>query len=142
MRRSGLGFLSIALGLGFMAAFLGCEGTSGTTVTGKVTYDGAPVESGAISFMPVDGQGAAAGATIVNGVYKVDGVPPGKKIVEVVSAAPDPGPMSSEENYKRSQEAPQKAPQTVPQNAAGNGAQHQIGEGEQVLDIALGKPAT
>lgn len=142
MRSSYLRFLSLSLCLSLGIGLVGCEGTTGTTVTGKVTYDGAPVESGAISFMPVDGKGAAAGATIVNGTYTVEGVPPGKKIVEVVSAAPDPGPMSSEENYKRSQQAPQKTPLTIPPNAAGNGAQHQIGEGEQVLDVALGKPAT
>lgn len=141
MRRKSIGFLSSALCVTIGIALTGCGGVPGTTVTGKVTYEGAPVESGAISFMPADGKGAAAGASIVNGTYKVEGVPPGKKIVEVVSAAPDPGPMSSEENYKRSQQPQQKAPQTIPQNAAGNGAQHQIGEGEQVLDIALGKPA-
>ncbi|WP_254511302.1 hypothetical protein [Anatilimnocola floriformis] len=48
----------------------GC-GSSFATVDGMVTFDGQPVEQGAIVFEPADRQGAVAGATIQNGKYRI-----------------------------------------------------------------------
>jgi hypothetical protein len=63
-------------------------------ITGQVTYEGAPVQSGYISFIPVEGTGASSGGPIKGGRYKVEDVPPGLKRVEIragaeVAAMPD-----------------------------------------------------
>lgn len=59
----------------------GCAGSSDgrQSVSGSVTFDGAPIEAGRISFRPV-GPGQTAGAEIREGEYRVEadkGVPPG-----------------------------------------------------------------
>lgn len=41
-------------------------------VSGNVTFDGAPVEKGSISFTPANGQGPSGGGEIVGGKYKCD----------------------------------------------------------------------
>ena len=55
-------------------------------VSGTVQLDGKPVESGAIGFVPIEGNsGPSAGAAITNGSYRVDrkqGPPIGKVRVE------------------------------------------------------------
>jgi hypothetical protein len=54
------------------------------TVTGKVTFDGQPLKSGAIHFESIDGKAPPADATIVDGAYKVE-LPPGDKRVSISS---------------------------------------------------------
>jgi hypothetical protein len=56
-----------AMVLGFS---LGC-GSNFATIEGNVTFDGQPVEQGAIVFEPTDRQGAVAGGTIQNGKYRI-----------------------------------------------------------------------
>ena len=59
-----------------LIAQLGCGGSDGMSeVTGTVTLDAKPLESGAISFVPVDGQSTTAGGEIKQGRYSVQ-VPP------------------------------------------------------------------
>jgi hypothetical protein len=68
----GLGWLLISLAL-----LPGCSGERKlVTVSGTVTLDGEPVESGAILFVPVDGQAQTTGGEIRHGRYSVQ-VPPG-----------------------------------------------------------------
>lgn len=67
----------------------GCGGSALTTVEGLVTFDGKPVEDGAITFEPADGVGPAAGGTIKNGKYRLageGGVVPGAKIVRIIAS--------------------------------------------------------
>jgi hypothetical protein len=47
----------------------GCGDSSMSEVSGKVTVDGQPVDGGAISFVPVDGQGPTSGSIIREGRY-------------------------------------------------------------------------
>jgi hypothetical protein len=47
----------------------GCSGVRTATVKGTVTYNGDKVESGVITFFPVDGMTPTAGATITDGTY-------------------------------------------------------------------------
>jgi hypothetical protein len=53
----------------------GCGGAGGperASVTGKVTFDGEPVDNGTIELVPVEGTAhISAGAAIVNGQYAV-----------------------------------------------------------------------
>lgn len=68
-----LGSAALALLL-FVQA--GCGGSGGMSeVTGTVTLDDKLLESGAISFIPVDGQSTTAGGEIKQGHYSVQ-VPP------------------------------------------------------------------
>ena len=52
------------------ALVAGCAGEAAWgDVSGTVTYDGTPVEDGAISFIPIDGKGQGGGGTIKDGKY-------------------------------------------------------------------------
>ena len=83
-------FNLVAFSAAFLSAFslTGCGGGS-AGVHGKVTLDGQPLETGVISFQPMEGTaGPAAGATIAQGEYKVQGeaMPsPGTYRVEIKS---------------------------------------------------------
>lgn len=79
----GWGYRSIALLVLFAAATVaGCGGNGMSTVAGTVTVDGKPLEQGAISFVPADGEGPTAGATIEDGKYMTQ-APPGQKKVKI-----------------------------------------------------------
>jgi hypothetical protein len=71
-----------------LALALGCADNSKTAaVSGTVTLDGEPIESGSINFFPVEGTtGPSAGGTIENGHYSVPrekGVVIGRNRVEL-----------------------------------------------------------
>jgi hypothetical protein len=81
-----------ALGL---VAFSGCGDDTGLSkryaVSGKVTYKGAPVEKGTISFIPASAEGRPASGQIENGSYTLttlspnDGAIPAKYKVTVMA---------------------------------------------------------
>jgi hypothetical protein len=60
-------------------------------VTGKVTYNGQPLQKGSINFIPDGQKGAGASGTIDNGTYTMstggdgDGARPGKYKVTIIS---------------------------------------------------------
>lgn len=61
----------------------GC-GRGGIAVNGSITYHGAPVDAGVVSFEPVDGLGGTAGGAIRNGRFALEssaGLTPGRKLV-------------------------------------------------------------
>jgi hypothetical protein len=68
---------------GVMLAMSGGCGPTTSTVSGTVTFNGAPVSKGAISLFPSDGKGSAAGGLITDGRYSIAGVAPGEKIVQL-----------------------------------------------------------
>ena len=63
--------LSCRVGLAcLLVPLVGCEVEKPVTrVSGVITYEGKPVESGAITFFPVDGKSPTAGAVIAQGEY-------------------------------------------------------------------------
>jgi len=69
--------------------FSGCGDPTGGVVTvpvaGTVVMDGQPLETGSLTFNPVDGQGATAGAVIQDGKFSAR-VPPGSKLVQISSS--------------------------------------------------------
>ena len=42
------------------------------TIEGTVTWDGSPVETGTISFLPADGQGPTIGGEVKLGSYRIE----------------------------------------------------------------------
>jgi hypothetical protein len=85
-------------------AAIGCSADTGgrVTISGDVTLNGAPLETGTISFMPADGKGATAGATITAGKYETEIAPGAKKVSitaeKVISQRPrDPADPSGEQ---------------------------------------------
>ena len=102
MRRSLLLLALLASGCGAKVA----------SITGSVSLDGKPVESGLITFVPVDGTpGSGARAQIAKGVYAIDAsmaAAPGAYRVEIaarrktgkkipVGSPAPPGTMADEE---------------------------------------------
>ena len=65
----------------------GC-GRGGSPVSGEVSFDDAPVESGTISFVPADGKGPTFGGVIEAGRYAVVAPTPGAKVVRVSAVRP------------------------------------------------------
>ncbi len=81
MRRNRAALILIAV------CAIGCGGSIGDLpdkfeVTGSVTFDGEPVEDGAIVFDSADGQSTPVGGAIVDGKYSVE-VPAGRKLVRI-----------------------------------------------------------
>lgn len=78
-------WLLMTIAMLIIVALPGCD-NGRATVTGQVTYQGQPVESGSINFEPLDGRGGTAGGTIENGAFRLSGaagVVPGKKRVRI-----------------------------------------------------------
>jgi hypothetical protein len=68
--------LCLAVITAWVLSVVGC-GPSVVTVEGKVTWDGTPVETGTISFLPADGKGPSFGGELKNGSYRVEAQKPG-----------------------------------------------------------------
>ncbi|WP_425619178.1 hypothetical protein NA78x_002915 [Anatilimnocola sp. NA78] len=83
---------ALCLALLLLAGCTGGAGPKTTEVSGKVTMDGAPLETGDVLFESLDQGVSPSSAPIVNGEYKAK-VQPGKKTVRITSSrpgAPDP----------------------------------------------------
>ena len=68
-----------------LLALVGCSSDGRMAVSGTVTLDGKPLESGAITFLPAPGsEGHSAGGQITNGEFRLPadhGQKPGKYLV-------------------------------------------------------------
>jgi len=63
---------------------LGCDSGPRTgEVSGTISYDGKPVEKGAITFVPIDGKATTEGGNIVGGKYTAAKVPVGNAKVYI-----------------------------------------------------------
>ena len=133
-----LGRTSAAL---LLVALLGCN--SKNSLTGAVTYDGQPIENGAITFTPADGKGPSAGGAISGGNYQIEDVPPGEKIVQVTAFGEVAVVRTTEELAQAAQSGGGQQPppaKLVPEDAVGNNARVQITAGQGRLDIQLTPP--
>jgi hypothetical protein len=112
----------------------GCSGGGDTTsVEGKVTYNGQPVTTGLINFMPKNGGRPLGGGINADGTYSFD-LPPGEYQVRIDAPAPLP------EGYKEGDPMP-NLPPLVPEmyanyNTSGLTATV-TGEGAQTIDFDL-----
>jgi hypothetical protein len=70
-------------GLAALTCLGGCGRNGGLTeISGTVSYDGQSVKKGIITFMPANGNGPTAAATIVDGKYSLK-IAPGEKLVRI-----------------------------------------------------------
>jgi hypothetical protein len=77
-------WLPVATGI-LLAACTGCS-NGRYPISGEVTFDSTPVQSGVITMEPADGNGPVVGGKIVGGRYNLTGnaAPfPGKKLVRI-----------------------------------------------------------
>jgi len=77
-----------------LVAGFGCSGKKSVEISGKVTYKGAPVTGGQITFEPASGSGTAGKGSIdAKGNYKVSGAPVGdvKVVVDTENVKGMPG---------------------------------------------------
>jgi hypothetical protein len=73
------------------APLIGCSSDSRVGIEGMVTYDGAPISIGTITFLPTVNHGIKCGGRIDNGRYKIEpqfGAMPGPHRVEIHWARP------------------------------------------------------
>jgi hypothetical protein len=66
----------------------GCSGTNQQSLSGNVTWQGKPIERGAINLFPLSSDGITVGSEIKNGTFSIDqqyGPTPGKYRVEVLA---------------------------------------------------------
>ncbi|MCA9117938.1 MAG: hypothetical protein KDA79_22860 [Planctomycetaceae bacterium] len=98
------------------ALLTGCGGASGpeqVLVSGKVTWQGEPVEDGVIRFLPAEGSDTPTKSAVVQkGQYEASGrgaLVPGTYRVEITAFTGGPAgpslPVSDPESAKREQEA-------------------------------------
>ena len=77
----------MALGI-MIVGLVGCGDGGPPTgdISGKVSYDGKPIEDGAITFLAADGKAPTAGTTIKDGKYTALKVPVGKVKVQITGS--------------------------------------------------------
>jgi len=95
--KQSVGALILVVGL---TSLVGCGNATGNQpVTGEVTFQGKPLDSGSIQFFTTAGPaGPAGGAMITAGKYELPGVhglPPGTYTVWINSPEPDPTDKSA-----------------------------------------------
>jgi hypothetical protein len=132
-----------------LAALVSGCGSTGATVSGTVTFEGAPVSNGSISFLPADGKGPAEGAPIRGGQYKLDILVPGLKLVKIEAVKNVQVNWSSLEGQKAYEEAKAKGTlgalldtnDLISPDAVGNNQTVKVVSGKQTFNFELRKPA-
>lgn len=72
--------MALLVVLGLMVPLLGCGGPTEIVVKGTVTFEGEPVETGEILFIPADGEGPVGAGPITNGEFSFVATPGAKKV--------------------------------------------------------------
>jgi hypothetical protein len=122
---------------------LGCHGSK-NSLSGNVTYEGAPINRGYITLSPVDGHGTSCGGAIDAGKYVIDNVTPGKKIVQIIGVKQIQFARSHQEMADAAKSGAPKAPESadeVPSDAQGNNQTIEITVGAQEQNFDLKRPA-
>jgi hypothetical protein len=118
--------VAVVVALGLTSGCGGPQGTERVAVSGKVQFDGKPLSTGRITFIP-QGKGAAVSGQITDGAFtiaKEQGPAPGKCRVEI---------MSSQETGKKGPTGPE-VKQIIPARYNANSKL------EAVLDAKDAKP--
>jgi len=120
-----------------LSAVIGC-GEATSSIGGKVTYKGQPVQNGSITFQPTDGKGPSAGGTITAGEYRVEGITPGSKLVEILGFEAIPFARTTEELAAQAQANVQtEMADQIPADAEGNNVTIEVKPGDTTQDFNL-----
>jgi hypothetical protein len=137
---------TLASGLLMLA---GCGDSSHATVSGKVTLDGSPLDSGYVSFIPEDPQvGQTSGGKIADGEYTAEEVTTGQMRVNVMLGLATTTDnmhqirkdMMKEAHTRRGGKMPRPSPEfavKLRSGSPGTGEVHTIHPGSQTLDLQL-----
>jgi hypothetical protein len=125
----------------------GCGANLGVA-TGNASYEGTPIERGAITFTPADGKGPVVGGEIRGGKYSVTEIPLGPKVVHIDAFKDVNFASSSQEMMDRAAEARTRGDSSglvdpadiIPPQAQGNDQNVEIKPGANQLDFHLSKP--
>ncbi|MGO9113890.1 MAG: hypothetical protein ACLP9L_32065 [Thermoguttaceae bacterium] len=120
---------------------IGCGKGSVSSIHGNVTYEGAPVKRGRITFTPCDGRGKTCGGAIEEGKYTVTDMPPGRKMVRINSIKEIRFHKTSGEAAKDTAGSPPEAASGLPVDAQGNDQIVETTVGAQELNFDLKRPA-
>ena len=126
--------------LSLCLAASGCGSETKTSVSGSVTYNGAPVEHGVVTFEAADG-GNSFGAPVANGQYAADDAKTGQ-FKAVIQSGAAPTSTSSREAFQQQAGAnsDQDSANYIPADAEGNGQTIEITAGAQTRDFAITGP--
>src|SRR6218665_3244373 len=109
-------------------AMPGCGGNASPELSGNVTYNGAPVESGTVAFTPAGGAGVPFGAKISAGKYTAEKATAGSFVAVVSADSANAGPLTREQ---AAQQKSATSPNYIPENATGN---------SQTVEVVIGQP--
>jgi hypothetical protein len=125
-------------GFVLLACLVGCGQRDGRiAISGTVSYDGQPVNKGIVTFVPADGKGPTAAATIVDGKYSVK-VAPGKKVVKIEGFK-----VTGQRHYNKNPNSPmvdQQEQIIPPCYNAKSELTREITSADKTCDFALDKP--
>ena len=130
----------------FLSALLlpltGCNQPKEGVITGTVTFAGAPLPSGTVSFVDGDGQAWHSGIG-ANGSYRIKKAPVGAAKIKVVSHPRVPPGMANAKGPDTPKNQKQEPPavQIPPKynDADKSGLVYDVKQGEQKYDIELTK---
>jgi hypothetical protein len=132
-------FHTAAIGVTVMLLCVGCS-DSAPSLSGTITYNGAPVANGYVTFSPT-ASGTSFAAKITGGTYQADKVYTGQYSALVTANTNVAGPRTREEAAAQRPGASQATPApAIPETAEGNGQIVEITGGAQTLDFALTGP--
>ena len=113
----------------------GCGGSkyASSSVSGRITINGAPVPKGFVNFSPIGSTaGPVVAAEIVNGEYRCEKVPQGKVQVTFIAQAAEPTTVFDKVNN-----CTHEIPKDILPSAYREGQPAQVGPGENKLDFDL-----
>jgi hypothetical protein len=120
-------------------AVAGCGGTTRTSVSGKVTFDGEPVPTGQIVFEPI-GPGRVGIAQIADGAYNMppeQGPTAGSYIVRITANRPTGRKAAGGRGNERKTQMDQYEQFIPARYNEQSELKAEVGEGEIIRDFAL-----
>lgn len=137
--------VSISSQAGAMLALIFLAGCSGeSTVSGKVTFDGAPLTSGIVTFHPVGSGPVGIGSIGEDGRFVVavgtsKTLPPGEYIVTVVATEPLGKDKLDAKGAPMAPKAPKRVTPERYSNKESSDLRKTVASGANVIDLELTK---
>jgi hypothetical protein len=127
-------------GFVLLSCLTGCgQRDARIAISGTVSYDGQPVKKGIITFVPANGKGPTAAATIVDGQYSVK-LAAGSKVVKIEAFK-----VTGQRHYNKNPSSPmvdQQEQILPPRYNTKSELAREISSTEKTCDFALDKSPT